>query len=244
MQDAMFAPMGAMHIQYEIDGHLYTTFVVARLAGWTVPRALELAWGSQVPDANRKFTAVSAAWDALWNKHSRALMEVLHSLHGGKAAAVRKRRADLKSLVAKCVAAGIDDAKVGLIVHAFGDSYAHTQGKGDDEKAFGVPVGHGHEGHVPDKIGEFPDKYLAYIDALYRSLGGTGDPQQVLARARQIVADNAGSNSAISAGIVNYAAELGMREEESDAVKDKLLARITEADVTRTMDEMRAYFAG
>jgi hypothetical protein len=41
--------------------HLYTTYIAAALAGIRAAGAAELAWGSQFPDAKRRFTGVSAA---------------------------------------------------------------------------------------------------------------------------------------------------------------------------------------
>jgi hypothetical protein len=243
MRDSVMAPMGALHIQYEIDGHLYTTFVVAVLAGLPVGRALELSWGSQVPDANRQFTAVSAAWNSLWNSHSRSIMRTLHSLHGGNEQAVMKRRHDLKVLVAGSLARKEPDWKVGLMIHAYGDSYAHTYLKHGKEVAYGIPHGHAGDGHTPDKIGEFPEKYLAYVGQLYQDLGGHGDPVQRLDRIHRIVRDHPDSNSGISAGVMAYAGELGMDEQESDRVRDRLLKAISVADVVATMDQMEAAFS-
>ena len=237
------APMGALHIQYEVDGHLYTTFVVATLAGLPLGRALELSWGSQVPDANRQFTAVSAAWNSLWNAHSRSIMQTLHSLHGGNDAAVQKRRKHLKALITAALARKEPDWKVGLMIHAYGDSYAHTHGKSGSETAYGIPHGHAGDGHTPDKIGEFPQKYLTYVTELYQELGGTGDPRQALDRVFRIVQENADSNTDISGQIRSYAVELGMSQVESDKVRDRLLSDISVADMTGTMDEMEAFFA-
>lgn len=237
------APMGALHIQYEIDGHLYTTFVVAVLAGLPLGRALELSWGSQVPDANRKFTAVSAAWNSLWNDHSKSIMQTLHSLHGGNEQAVQRRRKNLKTLIAAALGRKEPDWKVGLLIHAYGDSYAHTYQKNGKEVAYGIPHGHAGDGHTPDKIGEFPQKYLSYVTNLYQDLGGGGDPQERLGRIFRIVQEHEDSNTRISAEIMSYAAELGMSDEESDKVRDRLLRDITVADVTDTMDQMEEYFS-
>lgn len=237
------ASMGAVHIQYEIDGHLYTTFVVATLAGIPLLRALELSWGSQIPDANRKYTAVSAAWDALWNKHSKSLMKTLHSLHGGDHKAVARRRADLKSLLMEGRERGEPDWKLGLIIHAYGDSYAHTYQKDGKEKAYGIPHGHAGDGHTPDKIGEFPDKYLAYVQGLYEALGGSGSASQALARLYAIVGSNKDDNDKISAEVKAYAAELGMTKSDSDAVKDRLLREVSESDVSGIMGQMESYFS-
>lgn len=242
MQKNILSPAGAAHVLYEIDGHLYTTFVVARLAGLPVSRALELAWGCQVPDANRRFTAVSAAWTSLWEKYSADIMKILHSIHGGKEEQVLRRRGDLKQLVSEAIQRGEPDWRVGLMIHAYGDSYAHTFLKMGKEHSYRPPHGHAGHGHKPDKIGNFPKKYLEYVAGLYVALGGQGDPKTALDKLIRIVDDNKGSNSKISSLIVSYAAELGMTESESDAVKDRLLREISEKDVVETMAYMEAKF--
>jgi len=230
-------------IQYEIDGHLYTTFAVAVLAGLPVPRALELAWGSQVPDANRRYTAVHAAWTVLWNEFSESIMETLHSLHGGDTHAVAKRRDQLEALIVEALARGEPDWKVGLMIHAFGDSYAHTHTKHGREEAYGTPIGHGHDGHTPDTIGRFPEKYLAYVVHLYRALGGAGDARARLDRLFDIVGQDGASDGRITRGIIAYAAELGMKDDESDRARERLLDEITVSDVRDTMREMERRFA-
>jgi hypothetical protein len=242
MQKNILTPAGAVNVLYEIDGHLYTTFVVARLVGMPIPRALELGWGCQVPDANKKYSAVSAAWKSLWEKYELDLMRVLHSIHGGKEEKVRKRREDLKQLITEAIKRGDPDWRVGLIIHAYGDSFAHTFTKMGKEHSYKPPFGHAGHGHTPDKIGNFPKKYQDYVAGLYVALGGQSDPATALAGLLKILENNKGSNSKISSQIVSYAFELGMTESESDAVRDRLLRDISEKDVVDTMASMEAKF--
>ncbi|WP_414491580.1 hypothetical protein [Stenotrophomonas maltophilia] len=243
MQKNILSPSGAAHVLYEIDGHLYTTFVVARLVGMPIPRSLELAWGCQVPDANKKYTAVSAAWRSLWKTYELDLMRVLHSIHGGKQEQVRKRREDLKQLITEAIQRGDPDWRTGLMIHAYGDSFAHTFLKMGEEHSYEPPFGHAGHGHKPDKIGNFPEKYLEYVAGLYAALGGQGDPPTALDGLIKIVENNDGNNSKISSSIATYAAELGMTDEGSDSVRDRLLKDITEKDVVETMAAMEARFA-
>ena len=238
MEGSLFSPGRATQIQYEIDGHLYTTYIAAALAGIRAAGAAELAWGSQFPDSKRRFTGVSAAWNSLWSQHAQGMMKTLHSFHGGDAQAVRKRRDDLKALVATGIAQGEPDWKVGLIIHAFGDSYAHTYGEHGKEVAYETPGEQGPDGHTPDQIGNFPQKYLEYVGNLYEALGGRGEPHAVLARLRGIVE---GSGN-VSAEIAAYAVELGMSRDLCDRVRDRLLAHVSESGVTRTMEFMEAAF--
>lgn len=241
---SLLTTQGSVHMLYEVDGHLYTTYAVAVLAGQPVASALELAWGSQIPDANSRYTAVRAAWRALWSDHHRSLMTTLHSLHGGDHEAVRRRREDLATLVAEAVRGGDPMWRAGLMIHAFGDSYAHTHGIGTEEEAYGVPSGHVHDGHTPDKIGNFPDKYLDYIAQLYRALGGTDDPQRALEPLHRIVRDNADDHEALSDGVIELAGTLGMERAASREVRERLLDEISVADVTETMELMERRFHG
>lgn len=234
--------MSPLHILYEEDGHLYTTYIVAMRAGLPRPRALELAWGSQVPDANRRFTAVNAAWTALWDKHKQQIMTTLHSLHGGGPAQVAKRRDDLDALVRVALEQGEPDWRVGLIIHAYGDSYAHTYINGDEEHAYGWPLGHAEDGHAPDKIALAGPKYLTYVGRLYKALGGQGDPRLGMTRLFEIVEQGDGDASGVTAKILACAAELGMGGPDSDEVRARLLERVSERDVTETMDAMEKRF--
>jgi hypothetical protein len=61
----------------------------------------------------------------------------------------------------------------GLLIHAYGDSYAHVDAFGN---AYGWPLGHAPDGHFPDFIINDVPKYADYIRNLYEALGGT-DPE-------------------------------------------------------------------
>jgi len=158
---------------YEEDGHRYTTFVVARLAGWDVAPALELSWGSQFPDKRLRLEAIPAAFRYLWDNQAPLIMEVLHSLHGGDQAAVTKRRQALRNLI-KTYVSQWAPWEVGIMIHAFGDSYAHTKGQPGHEKAYPSPTGHLPDGHDPDSVVLHPQKYLTYVEDLYACLVGAG----------------------------------------------------------------------
>ena len=238
MDADLIPPARAMQIRYEMDGPLYTTFVVAVLAGISVAGAAELAWGSQIPDANHRFTAVSAAWNSRCNRHSPNIMQTLHSLHGGDVQAIRKRRHDLKVMVSTAIAHGEPSWQVGLMVHAFGDSYAHTHFAHGTEESYGIPFDHGYDGNTPDQIRRFPQKYLLYVDNLYEALGGPDEPATVLARLRGIVEGAVD----IGAGIAAYAVELGMSEDLSRRVCERLLAQVSESDVNQMVRFMQDHF--
>lgn len=159
--------MAVMQIQYNEDGHRYTTFVVARLAGWRVNSALELAWGSQLPDEFDDLKATHNAIEWFNGDRPRQIMRVLHSLHGSD---VAKRRAGLARYVAQMLKNGIEDWKIGVVIHAFADSFAHTKIVDSKEVAYDAPFGHLLDGHKPDHVPLFPAKFIDYVEALYACL--------------------------------------------------------------------------
>ncbi|WP_411851325.1 hypothetical protein ACLB90_01655 [Stenotrophomonas sp. LGBM10] len=167
--------MAVMQIQYNEDGHGYTTFVVARLAGWCVSSALELAWGSQLPDEFDDLKATRNAIKWLNGGRPRQIMKVLHSLHGSD---VAKRRTRLARCVADMLTAGTEHWKIGVVIHAFADSFAHTKIVHSEEVAYDAPIGHLLDGHKPDHVPLFPAKFIDYVNALYTCLEPGGQEKK------------------------------------------------------------------
>ena len=107
-------------------------------------------------------------------------MAVLHSLHGGGKRAVMKRRSDLKDLIQEVIKnKSLEDYQIGLIIHAFADSYAHTTNEDGKLKAFNYTWGHLFHGHKPDIIAYDPERYKKFTCELYKalSLKSTCSPQ-------------------------------------------------------------------
>ncbi len=157
--------------KYRRAGHQYTTYIVSMAAGLGRDRSYELAYFSQFPDDEKRFSATLAAIYLFTPKYRREIMAVLHSLHGGNHEAVLKRRRSLQELVAQGIAEGtLKDYQVGLIIHALADSYAHTKEEDGKLVAFGYAVGHLFHGHEPDLIAYAPEKYKAYTCALFEAL--------------------------------------------------------------------------
>jgi len=199
---------------WEEGGHFYTTYMVAIAAGVDRETAYELAYYSQLPDEIGEMDAMHAILD--WGDFSSipiserdafraGVAEVLHSLHGGD---VDKRRGCLSGLLKNWKAHGLTPWQRGMIVHAFGDAFAHTYTESGTVKAFRVPWGHGHRnvadyvgasdrlatqifgGRSPDKIGQNLDTYQQYVNALFEAFGGNlKDDAQV--RMRDQIKDNA-----------------------------------------------------
>ena len=163
------------------DGHLYTTLTITELAGFPYERQLAIAYFSQYPDLDLDYEAVPVALKYSLLPHKwkwrNDIMGKLHSLHGGGLSAINERRGLIRKALSKSIVDPAQDWKSGLLIHAFGDAYAHTKNdfNSDDERAYGVLIGHA----VPTLLGNSPDrikshqnepKYLVYINELYQSL--------------------------------------------------------------------------
>ena len=169
---------------FGFDGHLYSTFLIARFAGIDGTNAFTLAYYSQYPDEDSTFKATSFFIGyPNWRADVR---EVMHSLHGGGRDAIDARRAALKKFIKDSL--GQDPPnywQAGLMIHAFADSYSHTKEPlGDsDQKAYGSIFGHLHQWKKPDQIARqqvFP-KYRETATQLYDILEveGAGDKEQL-----------------------------------------------------------------
>jgi len=150
---------------------------------YTNAQALELAYYSQIPDQVKDFDAKDNYFHRKGEWSKLVVYNWLHSLHGGGLAAILNRRKCLEDVLQGGMGA-LTSWQKGLLIHALGDSYAHTYNDNGIIGAYGWPNGHGpgsvpgHRtdgGHWPDLIGNRPELYKAYVAQLYTSLGGTGD---------------------------------------------------------------------
>lgn len=119
------------------------------------------------------------------NDWGRQIQEVLHSLNGLTGEDLKDRRECLMTLIKdKSLALW----QRGMLLHAFGDTYSHVHSElNGDLTAYAYPYGHkedsvadrvwGGKSHSdPDIIGNFPERYHDYVDALGEGLdlGPTG----------------------------------------------------------------------
>lgn len=164
-------------LKYNRDGHQDTVFLVAMMAGRSTRDASLLSFYTQAPDdVSLRFEAnYVSVWGSFgpWRYRHR-INAILHSLHGGDLDESLRRRALLLD-----VFQGLDQTspdyywKAGLVLHAFGDSYAHTNESG---ATYGEFFGHLFDGHAPDQIGQRPELYLSYVEMLFEALNeGEGD---------------------------------------------------------------------
>jgi hypothetical protein len=168
-------------IQLLEDGHLYTTYSIAKIAGYTDQRLLTLTYYSQYPDVDEEYDAAKGSvryffvpW--YWAWHNK-INGILHSLHGGDQSTIDQRRTAIKTALATSIKDPDQDWLSGLLIHAYGDAYVHTRGEygSGHEKAYGVWFGHAWEnmiGSTPDGIKNSvtEPKYLAYVNELYHTL--------------------------------------------------------------------------
>jgi hypothetical protein len=172
------------NVDFHADGHEYTTYEVAKAAGIEDASARRIAYYSQAPDKMFWTYAATpvAVWGLVYIPYRQRIMDTLHSLHGGVGDEVLCRRARLEKMIGNYPLAGTKaqpNWELGFLIHAFGDSYAHTYSNVLDGKlhAYGGFVGHGFAVSSPDTISKHPEKYEPYFHALCRALrkvAGTG----------------------------------------------------------------------
>lgn len=149
------------------DGHLYTTFIILRAAGVEESKSYDISYCSQLPDDNLWFSA-SLAFFYPNIKYRNNIMGIIHSLHGGNEQAVINRRNNIKALIQESLLSNVlSNCELGILVHAYADSYAHTYSKNGKLKAYDLFLGHLLHGHEPDVIAFYPDKYANYIAELF-----------------------------------------------------------------------------
>lgn len=191
-------------------GHFYTTYNIGRLAGMNHNDARELAYYSQYPDEVNAYDAVYVAHpDWPWSSRKSAeeidthesrinaqaweerIQRVLHQLHGGDIFEITRNREHLKSLFKDAIKER-DFKFAGVLLHALGDSYAHTyRDKNGNCRAFDSGVGHLvgagpltgklHGGKAVDKIREryVDGVYPSYVNSLADLLGISEDDPRV-----------------------------------------------------------------
>jgi RHS repeat-associated protein len=189
---------------YQEAGHFYTAYAVAVASGaFTATEAFKLAYYAQLPDEVSAFDAITAGLATQLRSHQdiiqdylqtdfpwyfrvppehvtafgRDVQQWLHSLHGGNAQAVQRRRACLAKMLRR---GDLATWQKGFIIHALGDAFSHTFYSSRGTQAYGYPVGHGLHGTDPDNIALRQDVYQAYVSALYEALHqGSGQVSQV-----------------------------------------------------------------
>ncbi|WP_291842771.1 hypothetical protein [Maricaulis sp.] len=232
------------HVQpkYQRDGHQDTTYMVARLAGHSSEDAALLAFFNQAADdlAMRYAAPQVSVWGTFgaWGYRHR-INAVLHSLHGGDQAVVAQRRLDLANMIeARNRSEGQASWQTGFLIHALGDSYAHTDPVGH---AYGETYGHLFDGHAPDLVGNRPGLYLDYVDALFDALElDTASDREAFSRFKTLIRNAPEGDIA-----AHRAAITEMRDYYPDTARlecDALAASLSMREVSRFLRDVEAGF--
>lgn len=131
--------------QYEIEGHHDTTEIICHMVGCSDEQAIRISYFSQAPDDLWvRFSAPSVAiWGFFYPLYRQRIMTVLHSLHGGSNPKVLTRRQDLINLIKSYDLEDCENHwKVGFLIHALGDSYAHAYGEKGNLTSYNSLYGH------------------------------------------------------------------------------------------------------
>ena len=166
---------------WQEGGHFYTIFAAAIAKGYAPREAYRLAYFAQLPDEIADYSAYDGVmkWseERMFENHwFHDVQQVLHSLHGQD---VKKRRDCLRNLLQDPSLKPIDR---GLLLHAFGDAYAHTyvDPKTGKTEAYEYPYGHAntpYKGNAPDLPSLRPDVYKEYVNDVFNSLPAGPLPQ-------------------------------------------------------------------
>jgi len=225
---------------YQADGHFYATYAVARLNGYSDRESYELAYYSQYPDQHRKLDAVMAgleiaqqflersiaAENGVYVKDKSAenweIQRYIHALLGDGIAAVQRYRNCLDRLINR---GELSLWEKGFLIHALADTYAHLEGSGSNQRAYGPPFGHALHMHGPDIPSENPERFGAYIRNLNTVLGGNSDVRHIDAVIRRLARKIPESSERLAAAR-QLAQHYGYRETYDPAVPWSLDSRM------------------
>ena len=154
--------------------HYYLMYYMMRRMGYDDKHAKALAEGSAYPDADSLWKFVR--FDAI---HSLFIFKTiyqktLHNLNGFESDRLKEYQCCIKKLIKELLGESIEESvdeetlfKVGVLLHALGDTYAHFKpsGKeGDDGRSFPVVAGHAKEGTAPDNPYCNMPRFRAFLD--------------------------------------------------------------------------------
>jgi len=147
---------------YGSAGHFYTPYILGRAAGWSRADAFEFAYWSQYPDEDPRYSAMGSRTAGLPLGMSEDINRALHQLNDSPAGPQRD--------LLECLLDQFEEPwQRGLLNHAFGDAFSHTEpGTGE---TYDTLFGHGFDGHQPDYIGNRPELYRQYARRLGDVLG-------------------------------------------------------------------------
>ncbi|MGE3164365.1 MAG: DUF6765 family protein [Planctomycetota bacterium] len=151
---------------YEVDFHYYAIYYLARAAGYDAGIAGMIAGASQFLDDYRKTAPVQCALSFRWGR-----LKFFH-FPGGTVArndsVVRERVVEAQSaLLSELEKGGRGDRRkafqLGINLHTYADTWAH--------EGYRSPLGHGWDGHAPDRPYNDVPKALEAAQNIYERLG-------------------------------------------------------------------------
>ncbi|MDJ0826320.1 MAG: hypothetical protein QNJ16_12520 [Rhodobacter sp.] len=203
-------------VEYTITGHAFTVGILAnyaeldkRLGESNADLERQLVFYAQAPDAYKyRYMAFPAPQLKLLHNPTEAkrLLRVLHALHGMRGEALQKRRDHLRKaliwhLHSDEAKSNPEPWKIGLLLHAYADTFSHTCTFCDQETAYGPVLGHVYWPSA-DKIGKYPEKFKRYtkttLSALTLDDTGAEKLDRLLSRIDEIARDG-GSEADIRA---------------------------------------------
>lgn len=174
--------------KYNREGHQNTTALIAEMAGLDASRARRLAYFSQAPEV--VFSAFIFG-SICWGVGVCSLLLVLPVEHYERTTllawwsheAVIERRRNLKAQIISLRSRSNDEDgwKIGFLIHAMGDSYAHAYGALGDLHGYGEFLGHafdnGEQDNRPDMIVMNNNYriYIQYVQALLELSDGSAN---------------------------------------------------------------------
>lgn len=241
--------MGQLNIKYGPDGHFYTTYKIAKLAGMNDKDVLALTYFSQYPDEDKSYDAIVNAFKNkipfVGDQFSKDAVKKLHSLHGGGRSIIDARRNSLEKAISTNIKNQDNIWKAGLLIHAYADTYAHTKGdfNSQSEKAFGPAFGHAFHtltGNDPDEFTNKANtpKYLAYVDNLFKVLKTKNANDKAFIDYKHIINNNKCGDDSCFTGKVLTKMEL----EEAEKFKtcmDSNMRSLTKNEVQGVLNQIK-----
>lgn len=235
--EAINACLNNSSILFEEDGHFYTTYAIAKLAGQSDNNAFPLSYFSQYPDES-PYTATKNSIISLFklqpivnkNGFEKQVVEKLHSLYGGKNKTIENRRKSLNTAIKFNLKNKDDYWKAGLLIHAYGDAFAHTTGdyNKDNEASYSYPIGHAFDSAFktnPDKIVTAKEKYIAYTKQLYSLLETSNADKKAFSNFISKINDkNCTTNECIQT-IIKNAANGGISSKKAQQLNNDILSK-------------------
>ena len=182
--------------RYAEAGHYYTVYFLSLAAGFSPATAYRNAAFAQMPDEAHQLDAFSQQVDTLASCLSLAggspsmaqvqayadtvdrrnlVQQRIHALTGGSSASEQAKTRDA------LLKATPGTVEFGLLLHRFGDSYAHSEMK-NEGKLYGTGFGHAKHSTNPDRISSRPELYATYVEHLFDTLSAVAAKENLRPR--------------------------------------------------------------